>query len=179
MNSIDRIDSFVDNCFAPLRGHTGIDRAFWWASEIADMSMGWHLVNAGLTAIDPDRMPAALRLAAALGFESALVNGAIKPLFGRERPAERSDTDLLTRRPKTSSFPSGHASSAATAAVLLSDEMPRLTALWWTIAAFVGLSRVHNSQHHASDVAAGFVVGGILGRGIATLWPLGTRGSSR
>ncbi len=172
MKLVEQLDESADRAFDGLRGNAAADRAFWVASELADMSMGWHLINAVLTLIWPSRLRFALRLAVALGIESALVNGAIKPMFNRQRPPARTDTELLTRRPNTSSFPSGHASSAATAATLLSNEFPRARLLWWGVGAFVGLSRVHNSQHHASDVAAGFVTGRLIGAGFLRWWPL-------
>jgi undecaprenyl-diphosphatase len=81
------------------------------------------------------------------------------------------------RRPKTKSFPSGHASSAARAAVLLSDAMPRLRPIWLVLAATVAASRVHNRMHHASDVVAGAALGAAMGLAARQMWPLPERGA--
>ncbi len=75
------------------------------------------------------------------------------------------------RQPRTSSFPSGHASAAAMAATLLADRS-RAPALWYGVAAVVATSRIHVSIHHASDVVAGAAVGLALGRVALRVWPL-------
>ena len=68
------------------------------------------------------------------------------------------------REPSTSAFPSGHASSAAFAATILSAwDGQRSRPLWWTLAAIVGTSRAYVRIHHASDVIGGAVVGAGLG----------------
>jgi undecaprenyl-diphosphatase len=65
------------------------------------------------------------------------------------------------RIPSTSSFPSGHASSAVVASSLLGDGDP-LRPLYRVIGAVVATSRLHVRVHHASDVAAGAAVGAML-----------------
>ena len=62
------------------------------------------------------------------------------------------------RKPQTSSFPSGHASSAVLAASILS-EGSKLSAVYKVLAALVATSRIHVRAHHASDVIAGATVG--------------------
>lgn len=84
---VDAFDGLVDRLFEPLRGRTASDRAAYVASELADYSVGWHLLNVVVALVRPDRELHAVRMAVTLGVESALVNGAIKPLFKRERPA--------------------------------------------------------------------------------------------
>jgi undecaprenyl-diphosphatase len=64
-------------------------------------------------------------------------------------------------RPLTSSFPSGHAASAFTAATLLAGGPA--TPLWFTLAAVVASSRVYTQMHHTSDIVAGAALGVALG----------------
>ena len=61
----------------------------------------------------------AVELSSALGIEAALVNGPVKMLFRRVRPVPATARPLKLRQPKTSSFPSGHASSGMFAAALV------------------------------------------------------------
>ena len=69
------------------------------------------------------------------------------------------------RRPSTSSFPSGHASSAFFAATLLIARDGRRSApLWLGLAGVVATSRAFVRIHHPSDVVAGAVVGLLLGQ---------------
>ncbi len=160
---IDDFDEVVDELFHHLRGNPTADRLFYQASEWADYSKAWHAIGLTMAVVSPSRRKDALRLAVALGIESAVVNGVLKTLFTRQRPPLLDGAAYEVRRPKTTSFPSGHASSACLTAVLLSDAVPVLKPLWWSLATMVSASRIHNRMHHASDVAAGAVVGTLMG----------------
>lgn len=167
----DEFDAVVDSWFDPLRGNPVADRVFYTASKAAEFSMGWHALSIAGAVFVPSLRPHAMRMTVALGVESVLVNAMIKPIFDRERPALIEGAPHL-RRPKTASFPSGHASSGAMAAVLLTDAVPQLRPVWVAAAGVVGASRVHARMHHGSDVAAGFVVGTLLGVIAKRLHPL-------
>ena len=103
----------------------------------------------------------ALRLGAALGVESALTNGPIKACFRRVRPTDDRPPEgplpYGMHRPISSSFPSGHAASAFTAAMLLADTPA--APVWFALAAAIAGSRVYTRMHHASDVIAGAALG--------------------
>jgi undecaprenyl-diphosphatase len=167
----DAFDDAVDGLFEPLRGNLVADQLFYSASKAAEFSIGWHALSIIGATFFPPLRPHAVRMTVALGIESILVNGMIKPIFDRRRPSLVAGEPHL-RRPKTSSFPSGHASSASMAAVLLTDAMPTLRPVWTIAAGVVGASRVHARMHHGSDVAAGFVVGTVLGVITRRLYPL-------
>lgn len=167
----DRFDNAVDGLFDPLRGNSVADRVFYSASKAAEFSLVWHALSLAGAAFIPSLRPHAIRMTAALGVESVLVNVMIKPIFDRQRPDLVAGEPHL-RRPKTSSFPSGHASSGSMAAVLLTNAVPALRPVWFIGAAVVGASRVHARMHHGSDVTAGFVVGTALGVLAKRLHPL-------
>ena len=67
------------------------------------------------------------------------------------------------RRPITSSFPSGHAVTAFTAAAVLSRGT-KLAPLYYGLATTITASRVYTRVHHASDAVAGATLGLALGR---------------
>lgn len=167
---IDQFDERADDLLELLRGHALTDRLFSTASHVGDFSLIWHGIGLvrGLIKGRPDQI---LVLAALLGAESLIVNQGVKRLFRRERPTTVGDDRLPVRQPSTSSFPSGHASSATFAAlILMSWDGRRLGSIWFAIAAVVGISRAYVRIHHASDVVGGAVVGlvlGIVGRRIA------------
>jgi undecaprenyl-diphosphatase len=73
------------------------------------------------------------------------------------------------RTPRSTSFPSGHASSAFTAAGILSED-DDLKPLYYAIAVVVASSRVYVKIHHASDVIAGAALGVVLARIARRLW---------
>lgn len=168
---IDRFDDAVDRLFAPLRRSDVANRVFYTASAVADHSLLWHLASASQGINGPVGHQAALRLSTALGVESALVNGLIKSLFRRQRPVVAVERPYRLRTPLTSSFPSGHASSAFMSAVLL-GQRSRHPQLWYLLAGVVAVSRVHVRIHHGSDVIAGAALGVGLGRLTQRLWPL-------
>jgi undecaprenyl-diphosphatase len=160
MESVDRIDDQVDQIWERLRGNSALDRMFYTASEAADFSVLWHAMGV-VAAIIEDDPKIALGLSAALGIESALVNGPVKSLFKRSRPVQEVPRPHKLRQPKTSSFPSGHASAAMVAAALLSRHTGGVA--WYALAGVVATSRIHVRIHHASDIAGGLAVGVALG----------------
>jgi membrane-associated phospholipid phosphatase len=169
--AIGRFDAAIDERIDRFRGHPHVDRLMYAASELGDFSLVWHLVNTG-RALAPDRrLVHAVRVAAILGMESALVNGPVKSLFRRHRPAWEQARPLRLRRPRTSSFPSGHASAAMTAAGVLSQGDP-LWPLYYAIGAVVAGSRVYVKIHHPSDVVAGAILGVVLACLARRAWPL-------
>ncbi len=168
--TVDRFDARVDELLELVRGHPLADTLFSTASHVGDFSMVWHAIGI-VRGLAKGRADQVIVLAVMLGVESLVVNQGVKRLFRRERPTQTGDDRLQVRRPATSSFPSGHASSAAFAATVLAGwDAPALTLVWYEVAAIVGISRAYVRIHHGSDVVAGAVVGtllGLIGRRIA------------
>jgi undecaprenyl-diphosphatase len=165
-------DAMADRGFGRVRGIAAVDRTFYAASALGDHSLLWHTIGA-VRALGGDRqMAEALRLSAVLGVESVVVNVGIKSLFRRTRPVHTTTRPFALRRPLTSSFPSGHATSAFCAAVLLSKAEPRLRPVWYATATVVAASRVHVRIHHATDIVVGAAVGWALGHIACRLVPL-------
>jgi undecaprenyl-diphosphatase len=171
---VAEFDARVDALFDPLRGHPIPDGLFYAASELGDFSLIWLILGAVRGLRSERDWHAAVRVGLGLGAESLLVNVGIKSLFRRTRPPWDVDRPMHIRRPRTSSFPSGHATSAFAAAGLLSEDDP-LWPLYYGIAVVVATSRVYVRIHHASDVLAGIPIGvalGRLGRRLAPLPPV-------
>jgi membrane-associated phospholipid phosphatase len=79
----------------------------------------------------------------------------IKFAVGRERPDHSNNQ----------SFPSGHAAvTFATATVIERHLGWRNSALAYTVASYVAMSRLHDNRHYLSDVVFGAAVGTIAGR---------------
>jgi len=167
-----RFDDQADTAFDHLRGDPVADRVFYGASQLGDFSLVWFILGA-LRGLRSERdIKAAVRVGIGLGVESALVNGVIKSFFRRRRPPTADFIHRLPlRQPKTSSFPSGHATSAFSAAALLSED-DALWPLYYAIAVLVASSRVYTKMHHASDVIAGALLGAAMGRAARKAFPL-------
>ncbi|MBA2626315.1 MAG: phosphatase PAP2 family protein [Acidimicrobiia bacterium] len=164
-----------------LRDRTVPDRVAFLASSAGDFSLVWHAAGALSALRGPHHRRAWRRLAIALAIESLVVNWGIKSLFRRTRPVWDQPRRFRLRQPRTSSFPSGHATSGFLAATLLADADARspLASAWFVLAAVVAGSRVHVRIHHASDVVAGAGMGLLAGRLVRRRWPLGTPGAVR
>lgn len=169
--AVDEFDDVVDEWFDRLRGNPLADRVFYAASELGDHSLVWHLLATGGAAVSLRNEAKAVRVIAGLAAESALINGVVKQLFDRKRPIIDAPRPLRLRIPRTSSFPSGHASSATMAALLLADRS-KLGPLYAVAAALVATSRIHVRIHHASDVAGGVVFGAALAAAVKKIRPL-------
>jgi len=170
--SVRSFDTAVDRAFDRfLRGRPAIDKVMYAASELGDHGLIWHIVGTG-QALRPSRKPeSALRLLVILGIESAIVNLGIKSLFRRKRPIHETVRPHRLRIPRTTSFPSGHASSGFTFAGTASQDDEVLRPLYYALAVVVAASRVHVRIHHASDVVAGAAVGFGLSRIARKVWP--------
>lgn len=168
---IGAFDAAVDRAFDRLRGNAFADRLFYTASELGDFGLIWMILAAARGLRSERDWHAAVRAAATLGAESVLVNAGIKSLVRRRRPPWDVPRPLRLRRPRSSSFPSGHATSAFCAAVVLGEGDP-LWPAYLALAAVVAASRVHVKAHHASDVVAGIPLGLALGFAARRLFPL-------
>lgn len=174
--AVARFDTAIDSRVDRLRGHPHLDRLMYTASELGDFSLIWHLASC-VRALGPDRQVVhAVRVAAVLAAESAVVNGPVKRAFRRHRPAWEQERPRRLRQPRTSSFPSGHASAAMTAAGVLSQDDP-LWPLYYAVGAVVASSRVYVKIHHPSDVVGGALLGLVLARLARRIWPLPPRES--
>ncbi len=171
---ISAFDRSAEVVFDRVRGQWAVDRLFYSASALADFSLLWHLVGAS-RALRTRHEAESLRMVAALGVESLLVNVGVKSLFRRRRPVRQEHERHHLRQPRSSSFPSGHATSGFMAATLLGEGRSGLHRLgWYGLASVVAASRVHVNIHHASDVVGGAVMGVGLGRLAMRVWPLST-----
>ena len=166
--AIDAFDARVDAAFESVR-NPALDRMFYLLSSAADHSLLWFGIGASRSIRNTD-VRFAVRFAVTMGVESALTNGPIKALFRRSRPEPDADTAIGPlpyglHRPITSSFPSGHATAAFTAAVLLATDRRRATP-WYALAAGVATSRVYVRMHHASDIIGGAALGLAFGHAL-------------
>jgi len=151
-----------------------LDTAMKVLSPAANHSVLWFAVGAVLAARKGKGRKAATRGVLGIAGASLTANAVLKPLLPRRRPAARElpAYQTIDDPPTSSSFPSGHAASAAAFATAVALESPRLGLAVAPLAGAVAYSRVHVGVHWASDVLAGAA----LGSGVALLtqrwWPV-------
>ncbi|MGQ0716268.1 MAG: phosphatase PAP2 family protein [Pseudonocardiales bacterium] len=174
INLVDRELVRRSAAIPPSAADEGLKRL----TRTANHSWLWFAVAAALFSRKGATRRAALRGVAAIGGASLTINAMAKPLLPRRRPAwedvlvgRRLDRD---ERPNSSSFPSGHAASAAAFTTAVTLECPAIGLAVAPVAAAVAYSRLHTGVHYPSDV----VVGMLLGSGIALAtrrwWPCGS-----
>jgi undecaprenyl-diphosphatase len=106
----------------------------------------------------------AVLLAAAIVLTAGLVKG-VKLLVRRRRP--EGEWGAIYRRTDPHSFPSGHAARAALLAALVAGWGPAwLLPVMLVWAPLVILARVAMGLHYLSDVAAGMILGVLVGGGM-------------
>ncbi len=167
--AVRAFDEAVDRFLESVR-NPALDRCMYTISSAADHSLLWFGIGA-LRALRRGDLRFAAKFGITMSAESGLTNGLIKSAFRRVRPEPEIAEGRLPygmRRPITSSFPSGHATAAFTAASVLASTGHGDT-FWFAFATVVAGSRVYVRMHHASDVIAGAIVGMALGR-VARQW---------
>lgn len=140
-----------------------LDTAMRRVSRAADLSKLWLGAAAGITLLGGQRgRLAARRGLLSIGVASSFANAVAKPLSRRRRPDREALAVLGARHvpmPLSSSFPSGHATSAFAFATGVSHVLPSLSVPIRAAAMLVGYSRVHTGVHYPGDVLAGAFLG--------------------
>ena len=156
--TVQLVDDAAARLALALRRSPRANRAMYALSSLGDDGRIW-IAASGLEAALSRRPARTFTHATAwLGVESLVVNKVVKRLVRRARPVPLTEHEHRLRIPRDSSFPSGHAASAATMATILWRPGPR-GAVYVGLAGAIGLSRVVVGVHHGSDVLAGWAVG--------------------
>lgn len=111
----------------------------------------------------------AVALILAVALNDAVVTKFLKEFFERERPCRALDgVRILVGCGPGKSFPSAHASNNFAAAYVFSNYFPKITILFYAIAALMAFSRVYVGVHYPADVVGGAVVGMVVGFVVVT-----------
>ncbi|MFD7428717.1 bifunctional phosphatase PAP2/diacylglycerol kinase family protein [Streptomyces sp. NPDC059814] len=147
-------------------------------SRSANHGLLWAGAAAGMAAFGGSARArrAAVRGIASLAVASAAINTIGKGAVRRERPILDAVPVIrqLKRQPITTSFPSGHAASAAAFATGVALESKGWGAVVAPVALSVAASRIYTGVHYPSDVLAGAALG--IGAAFALRGVVPTRG---
>ena len=101
-------------------------------------------------------------------FAAGIVTPILKWTVGRLRPAQGSDADEYRPLSNDQSFPSGHATEAfAVASVFAARSRGWVVpVIAYALASGVGLARMNDRAHFASDVVAGAFIGTAIGHSV-------------
>jgi undecaprenyl-diphosphatase len=166
----------------------------WWVAafeHITDLGLsGWFLFPAGFALLclaavtspiwSPMTQDVLVMLTERVGFvflaigAPGLFAAIVKRMIGRARPYvgprdNPFDYIPFVWRPEYASMPSGHATTAAAAAVAIGAVWPVARGVMWIYALLIMFSRVVVLEHHPSDVLAGALVG-VVGADLVRRW---------
>jgi undecaprenyl-diphosphatase len=174
MGRLHRVDLKVFRR-ATTRPSPRIDRVLYPLSNAADHSKLWLTIGAALAARGGrTERRATIRGLLSVGATSLITNALVKPLASRPRPVSTREEWMTrtARMPLSTSFPSGHAASAAAFAVGAGIESPLLAAPLGLAALAVGWSRVRTRVHYPGDVMAGLILGAGIALATRRFWPV-------
>jgi undecaprenyl-diphosphatase len=163
-------DEAVERAVGRFRGNKVADAVAAVVSNLGDYGFIWAVIAAGKGRRRGPERKRAMRALTVAGIVSSGTNTAAKTLVRRPRPeqAGQGRERFFVRRPRSSSFPSGHTLAAFCTATILADTAPQAAA-YLGLASAIALSRVHLQDHHPSDIVGGAVIGtaaGALTRGL-------------
>ena len=127
----------------------------------------WYILIIGLLLNKPTRKLGVI-LAVAMILQYLINAGILKHLFARVRPCNVDTTvELLIKRPKGFSFPSGHSAAAFCVVGVLYGA--KIRELFWPVlvlAILIGFSRLYLYVHFPTAVFVGALCGFTIGYGV-------------
>ena len=140
--------------------HPAADVVMHGLSIIGRGSSVWLAITLALLVLKRIQWRAAVPVFAAIALAIVMTDVIIKPLVARARPFEGAvAVRVIDRRPLTYSFPSGHAAGSFAAAATLAQVWSPGSAVFWTLAALVAVSRIYVGVHYPLDVLGGALLG--------------------
>ena len=180
LGDVQEVDQAVSRWIGQ-QSPTPLDVVIKGLSTAANHSMLWLVIGAVLAAKKGATRRGAMRGLLAIAATSFTANVGLKPALPRRRPpADGSPAySVYANRPTSSSFPSGHAASAAAFTTAVALECRNAGLAIAPLAAAVAYSRIHIGAHWTSDVVAGAAVGSGIALGTRRWWPVRTTDEAR
>jgi membrane-associated phospholipid phosphatase len=122
----------------------------------------------GLAAKDRAAMNVAVDGLLSSAIAAGIVGPVSKIVVGRARPNAGDGPDSFSPFSSNASFPSGHTTQAFAVASVVAAHDGRLwvDVVSYGLAGSVGLARIHEDAHWASDVLAGAILGTVVGNAV-------------
>jgi undecaprenyl-diphosphatase len=139
-----------------------LDDVMVGASAVGAGGFLWIVIGS-IAGVFPRHTAAMWRLWLAVALAFVIVDELVKPFAVRPRPFDVMPIQLIDARPRTPSFPSGHAAMAAAGALAATRIFPSARWILWPVAVLIGVSRIYLGVHWPTDVVAGAALGMAVG----------------
>lgn len=167
MQWVQDIDMGMLNAIREHLAGNWMDRFMVLVTSLGDRGLIW-ICTAALLLFFRKTRPYAVWVLFALWLAYVLGDHIIKPLAGRIRPCNLyPDIEVLIRRPRGFSFPSGHTGSSFAAATILCFADKKIGIAAVILASLIAFSRLYLFVHYPSDIAGGILLG--TGCGLLTI----------
>lgn len=172
LNLLDNIDKKLYLLFNSTLTHPALDwfmpiitNQFYWAVPLI-MGLLWLLFKGGRRG----RITAGI-LIITLALSDYSVVEILKPFFARLRPYwTMEEFSLLVKQGGKFGFPSAHASSSFSLAVILTYFYKSGKNIFYFLAALVAFSRVYVGVHYPGDIIMGALYGYGLAWAVLSVW---------
>ena len=134
------------------------DKLFVYISIAGDRALLWMITAVVLLFFKKTR-PAGFLTLAVLLFELIVSEVFVKTAVQRQRPFVEYGFKILVQPPPSFSFPSGHALSSFSSAVVFFHFIGRKARPFIAVAVLISFSRIYLLVHYPSDVLAGALLG--------------------
>jgi len=145
------------------------DRFFIYVSRAGNGALMW-MISAVVLLFFKKTRPAAFLTAFVFIFELILFEVILKNALARPRPFVEYGLSLIIPPPPTFSFPSGHALSSFSSAVIFYHFIGRKAIPFIAAALLISFSRIYLLVHYPSDVAAGALFGILTAYGAVRIY---------
>ncbi len=136
-----------------------LDNLMVFLSLIGEGGLVWFLIAVPMLFFKKTRVCAVVMIVS-MGLVLVFGEFIMKNVFCRVRPCNVDTTlEMLIKRPKSYSFPSGHTSSSFAAATSVFVFNKKIGIATLTLAFLIGFSRLYNFVHFPTDVLAGMLFG--------------------
>jgi undecaprenyl-diphosphatase len=164
LKPLDAVDARLYIAINHLPHNRLLNGFFYFITFVFTGGWAWYIILAvTMAAQKRPKLKQFRGLSVAMTAATLIVEFPVKHFFRRRRPfIDIVRAIVIGKKPGTWSFPSGHSASAFGGAWVMRQFFPKLTPLFYAIAALVGFSRIYLGDHYPGDVLSGSIIGHTL-----------------
>lgn len=156
---IEKFDNYILSVIKKYGQNRWLDIIMPIVTFTGNLGIIWIIISIALIFDKPYRV-IGNSIILTLFISTIVGEGIVKHIVRRVRPCNKQDyVSLLSLKPMSYSFPSGHTLSSFAAAEMLSLYFTKYRLIFMFIAFLIALSRLYLYVHYPTDVIAGVIMG--------------------